>query len=202
MIFRPLTLEGVHVIEPERLEDSRGWFARTFCVDDFAAHGLVTEFAQCSASRNPMRGTLRGLHFQASPRSETKLIRCVRGAAFDVVVDIRLESDTYGQWAAVELSEQNGRSIYVPEGCAHGFQTLCDDTELFYQISVPYEPALARGVRWDDPDIGIDWPLSRPNLSDRDRSLPGLAEVTAGLAAATNITGQSDRRSGAWWPAS
>ena len=202
MIFRPLALEGVYVIEPERLEDSRGWFARTFCSDDFAALGLVTRFAQCSASRNPTRGTLRGLHFQAHPRSEAKLIRCVRGAAFDVIVDIRPESETYGQWEAVELSEQNGRSIYVPEGCAHGFQTLCDDTELFYQISVPYEPALARGVRWDDPEIGIDWPLSRPNLSDRDRALPRLAEVTAGLAAVTTITGQSGNRSGAWWPAS
>ncbi len=146
MIFHPLELEGVFAIDSQKLGDSRGWFARTYCAEEFAKLGMTTGFAQCNASRNALRGTLRGLHFQAAPHPEAKLIRCVRGAAFDVVVDIRQTSASYGQWVSVEISELNGRSIYVPEGCAHGFQTLTDDTELFYQISVPYRADLARGI--------------------------------------------------------
>ncbi|MFT5438175.1 MAG: dTDP-4-dehydrorhamnose 3,5-epimerase [Alphaproteobacteria bacterium] len=193
MIFRPLELDGIYVIEPENREDSRGSFARTFCAEAFATLGLATNFVQCSASRNAVRGTLRGLHFQAIPHPEAKLVRCVRGAAFDVVVDIRPSSTSYGQWISVELSEKNGRQIYVPEGCAHGFQTLCDDTELFYQISVPYRTELARGIRWDDPHIGIDWPVAGPELSDRDRNFPGLNEITTELV---SVTGSAENRPG------
>lgn len=177
MIFRPLDIEGAYAIEPARREDARGWFARTYCAEDFAARGLAVTFPQCSASYNARRGTLRGLHFQATPHPEAKLIRCVRGAVFDVAVDIRPGSGTFGKWTSVEMSETSGTMIYIPVGCAHGFQTLRDDTELFYQISVPYRAELAGGIRWDDPDLAIGWPIDRPVMSDRDRTLPVLAEI-------------------------
>jgi dTDP-4-dehydrorhamnose 3,5-epimerase len=179
MNFRPTKLDGVWIIDPERSSDDRGWFARTFCTEAFAARGLPTAFAQCSASFNARRGTLRGLHWQVAPYAEAKLIRCPRGHVFDVVVDMRPESGTFGRWIAAELSDENGRMIFIPEGCAHGFQSLVDNSELSYQITAPYRPALARGVRWDDPRIGVDWPIRNPILSPRDRALPLLEQLGA-----------------------
>lgn len=166
-------LAGVWIVEMERHADDRGWFARTWCADEFAQHGLNPHLAQCSASFNHRRGTLRGMHYQAAPHPEAKLVRCVRGAMFDVALDLRPASPTFCQWVGVELTPENGRALYVPEGCAHGFQTLVDDTEVLYQISAPWEPAAARGVRWNDPAFGITWPLAAEAiLNERDRQLP------------------------------
>lgn len=187
MKFNATEINGVWIIEPDRQEDERGWFARTHCAEEFAARGLTADFAQCSTSFNRRRGTLRGLHYQAAGAAEAKLIRCVRGALFDVAVDLRAGSPTRGRWVAATLSAENGTQIHIPEGCAHGFQTLCDDTELFYQISVPYHPRRARGVRWDDPELAIPWPQERPILSDRDRALPSLAEALAAPAPAEKV---------------
>jgi dTDP-4-dehydrorhamnose 3,5-epimerase len=181
MIFKPLPLDGAFLIEPESVEDERGFFARTFAADEFLAHGLSAAIAQCSVSCNRRRGTLRGLHFQAEPHGEVKHVRCTRGAAFDVIVDLRRESPTFRRWASVELSADSRTGLYIPHGFAHGFQTLVDDTELFYQISTPYAPAAARGIRWDDPQLGIAWPVAeRRVISARDLALPTLADLEAG----------------------
>lgn len=177
MTFTETKLKGVFIIEPERREDERGFFARAFCREEFRSHGLKTEFLQCSISYNKMKGTLRGMHYQASPHEEAKLVRCTRGAIYDVALDLRPGSATLRQWAATGLSADNRRMFYVPEGCAHGFQTLEDDTEIFYQISTPFHPESSRGVRWNDPAFAIDWPLPNPILSVRDSGLP---EVSAG----------------------
>jgi dTDP-4-dehydrorhamnose 3,5-epimerase len=168
--FLPTPLAGCHVVDLECLEDERGFFARSFCQDEFRKHGLQPEIAQCNVSWNRRRGTLRGLHFQAAPHEEAKVVRCTRGAIWDVVVDLREGSATRLRWHAVELSAENRRALYVPEGFAHGFQTLADDSEVLYQMSESYYPELARGVRWDDPRLGIKWPLPDPILSARDRS--------------------------------
>jgi dTDP-4-dehydrorhamnose 3,5-epimerase len=178
MIFSPLDLEGAYAIDVERQSDTRGYFARTYCATKFAALGLNTEWAQCGASFNRHKGTVRGLHYQAAPFSEIKLIRCTRGAVFDVVVDIRPRSATFGHWQGLELSAENARLVYVPEGFAHGFQTLTDDAELFYQISTPYRPEASAGIRFDDPALGIRWPLPVSCLSERDARLP-LLETAA-----------------------
>ena len=160
------------MVAPERAEDHRGFFARTWCAEEFAAHGLVDHWAQCSVSFNIRRGTLRGLHYQRAPQAEVKLVRCTAGALYDVVVDLRPSSSTYLKHVAVELSASNRLMVYVPEGCAHGFQTLQDGSEVFYQISVPYSKEHAAGVRWDDPAFGISWPYPDPIMSDRDRDYP------------------------------
>jgi dTDP-4-dehydrorhamnose 3,5-epimerase len=170
MRFTELAAPGVFVVEQERHADSRGFFARTFCRDEFAAHGLAGDFVQCNTSFNERRGTLRGMHLQRPPHEEIKLVRCTRGAILDVVVDLRPEAPTFRQWVAVELTEDNGRALYIPAGCAHGFQTLADGSEVFYQMAERYHPAAAAGVRWDDPAFGIDWPILPPILSDRDAS--------------------------------
>jgi dTDP-4-dehydrorhamnose 3,5-epimerase len=170
MIFQPTAIPGVWVIDIEPHYDDRGFFARSWCGRETAARGLNPASAQCSISYNHRRGTLRGLHYQAAPRAEAKWIRCTRGAVLDVAVDLRPQSPAYGKWFAVELTDESRRMMYVPEGVAHGFQTLKDDTELFYQISEYYVPELARGVRWNDPAFGISWPIPDPILSDRDRS--------------------------------
>ena len=167
MIYRYTQLPGVFLVEPERQRDRRGWFARTFCTDEFGDLGMATAFAQCSASFSAGRGTLRGLHYQAAPAEEAKLVRCVQGAVFDVAVDIRPDSPSFGRWVSAELSALNGHMLYIPQGFAHGFQTLTNNSELFYQISVPYRPELSAGIRWDDPDIAIDWPITDAILSDR-----------------------------------
>jgi len=159
----------VLVVELVRLEDERGFFARSFCQREFEAQGLNPRLAQCNVSFNHRRGTLRGLHFQAKPHEEAKLVRCTRGAIWDVAVDLREGSPTRLRWHAVELNAENRLGLYVPEGFAHGFQTLADDTEVLYQMSEFYHPELARGVRWDDPNLGIRWPLPDPILSERDR---------------------------------
>lgn len=179
MIYHYTKLPGVFLIEPERHCDRRGWFARTFSTDEFADLGLATSFAQCSASFNAERGTLRGLHYQAAPAEEAKLVRCVQGAIFDVAVDIRPESPTFRRWISVELTATNGHMLYVPEGYAHGFQTLVNNSEVFYQISIPYCRDLSFGLRWDDPELDIDWPVTGAIMSDRDRMLPFLAETAA-----------------------
>lgn len=180
MIYHYTPISGVFLIDTERHEDSRGWFLRTFCAEEFSDMGMVTNFAQCSTSYNEMRGTLRGLHYQAVPYSEAKLVRCVRGAIFDVVVDIRPESATFGQWIAAELTDMDGSMLYIPEGCAHGFQTLAPNTEIFYQISAPYQAEHSNGIRWNDPSLAIDWPLPNPIISERDSELPILANNANG----------------------
>lgn len=168
MKFTPTKIAGVWLVEPERHEDERGWFARTWCAEEFRAHGLVTEFTQCSASFNRRAGTLRGMHWQAAPHGEAKLVRCTRGAMFDVALDLRPDSATFRQWFAAALTAENGRALFIPEGCAHGFQTLAEETEVFYQITGAYRPESSRGARWNDPAFGIVWPLAGAILSARD----------------------------------
>ncbi len=180
MIFHETALPGAWVIEPERFADERGFFARTFCREELAAHGLESEVAQCSVSYNRRRGTLRGMHYQAAPGEEAKLVRCTRGAVFDAVVDLRPGSSTLGRWAAVELSAENRLALYVPPGLGHGFETLVDDCEVFYQMSVPYAPGLARGFAHDDPTVAIPWPLPVAVISERDRALPPFADRERG----------------------
>jgi dTDP-4-dehydrorhamnose 3,5-epimerase len=183
MIFRETGLEDAWLIEPERITDARGFFARTWCIDEFNAHGIDIDFVQCSTSFNERRSTLRGIHFQGEPHNEAKLIRCTRGRVYDVMVDLRPDSDTYGAWRAYELSGDNGRLVYLPPGFGHGFQTLEDRTELAYHISEFYQPDLSFGISWDDPDLGISWPdTESPIMSARDRNLPGLASCSADLS--------------------
>lgn len=169
MIFTETKLAGAYIIEPERFTDERGFFARAFDQEAFAARGLNTAIVQCNISYNRLRGTLRGMHFQAAPHAETKLIRCTAGAIYDVIVDLRPNSTTFCQWISVELSADNRRLLYVPEGFAHGLQTLADDTEVFYQMGAPYVAEAARGVRYNDPAFGIEWPLPVTAIADRDR---------------------------------
>lgn len=176
MIFRELPLAGAFVLEPERVEDERGFFARAFCREEFTAHGLDPTVTQCSLSFNRRRGTLRGMHYQAAPAEEAKLVRCVRGAIHDVIVDVRPASPTLGRHAAARLDADNRLALYVPQGFAHGFQTLEDDTELYYQMSADHSPEHARGFRHDDPELGIAWPLPVSVISERDRTLPRFAE--------------------------
>jgi dTDP-4-dehydrorhamnose 3,5-epimerase len=174
MQFEPLRLAGAYRISLQPHTDERGFFARRFCAAEFAVRGLQTDFVQRSLSFNARRGTLRGLHFQGAPHGETKLVRCTRGAAFDVIVDIRQDSATFGQWHAERITAENRLILYIPEGFAHGFQTLEDDTELDYEIFPKYVPEAAAGIRWDDPDVAIGWPIAEVTLSDRDRQLPLL----------------------------
>jgi dTDP-4-dehydrorhamnose 3,5-epimerase len=155
----------------EPIEDDRGHFARTWCAEEFAAHGIVAQPAQCSVSFNCRRGTLRGMHYQAAPHAEAKLVRCSRGAIYDVLLDLRPDSPTYCQWLGLTLTAADGHMVWLPEGLAHGFQTLVDEAEIFYQISTPYHPESARGVRWNDPAFGIEWPMERPILSARDAGI-------------------------------
>jgi dTDP-4-dehydrorhamnose 3,5-epimerase len=165
-------LPGVHLIYLERIEDERGSFARSFCQREFAEHGLEPVVAQCNISHNRLAGTLRGLHYQLSPAAEAKLVRCTRGAIFDVAVDLRPSSPFFGHWYGADLSAANDTMLYIPKGFGHGFQTLVDDTEIAYQMSEFYVPGLAGGVCYDDPAIGILWPLPVSVISDRDRQQP------------------------------
>ena len=175
MIFIETRLQGAFIVHPEKLEDDRGFFARTWCQLEFAKHGLNARVAQCSFSFNQRRGTLRGMHYQVVPFEEAKLVQCTQGAIYDVILDLRPDSPTFTQWVAVELTSQNRQMIYVPEGCAHGFQTLEDNTEVFYQISEFYAPEYARGVRWNDPAFAIEWPEDQRTLSDRDKNYPNFS---------------------------
>ena len=177
MRFEPLPISGAFRIDIEPISDERGFFARTFAAEEFQARGLKTDFVQRSLSFNAKKGTLRGLHWQAPPDEETKLVRCIRGAIFDVLVDIRRGSPTFGRWHGLELSAENHAAAYVPAGCAHGFQTLVDGSEVVYEITPAYVAAGARGVRFDDPALAIAWPLAEMTISARDRSLPSFAEA-------------------------
>jgi dTDP-4-dehydrorhamnose 3,5-epimerase len=169
VIFTETALPGAWIVDVERLEDSRGFFARTWCEREFAERGLNPRLAQCNVSFNKRRGTLRGLHYQAAPHREAKLIRCTRGAIHDVILDLRPDSPTFKRHVAVVLDAESRRMLYVPEGLAHGFQTLEDDTEVFYQMSAFYAPDHARGVRWNDPAFGIQWPEAERTISERDQ---------------------------------
>lgn len=177
MRFSPTSLPGVWLIDLELREDERGFLARTYCEQEFAAQGLNTRWPQCNLTLTKQRGTIRGLHYQAEPNPEVKLIRCAAGAVFDVLVDVRRSSSTFGQWLGIELTAQNRRMLYAPGGFAHGFQCLTNNCELFYQMSDFYAPELARGLRWNDPQVGIQWPLTNAVLSERDKALALLAEL-------------------------
>jgi dTDP-4-dehydrorhamnose 3,5-epimerase len=170
--FIETPLPGLRVIEIEPLIDDRGFFARSFCVRDFQAHGLEETVAQCNISFNEKAGTLRGLHFQALPHEEAKLVRCTCGAVYDVAVDMRPNSSMYLKWFAAELTSENRRMMFIPRGFAHGFQTLVDGSEVFYLMSEFYHPESARGLRWDDPTLGITWPIADRIISDKDRTYP------------------------------
>ena len=174
MIFTPLYLQGLVLIAPEPMADERGYFARTWCRREFEQHGLDAFTAQSSMSYNKKAGTLRGLHFQVAPHEETKLVSCSRGSVFDVVVDLRPESATFGRHSSVVLSAANHHTLYIPKGFAHGFQTLEDDTEVTYAISAFFEPGSAGGIRWDDPQLAIAWPLPVSAISSRDAELSPL----------------------------
>jgi dTDP-4-dehydrorhamnose 3,5-epimerase len=172
MIFTSATVDGAVIVDPEPHRDERGFFARTYCEREFAAHGLVTRYPQCNISYNLTRFTLRGLHYAAPPCLEHKLVCCTRGAICDVILDLRAGSPTCFQWYSIELTARNYRSLYIPAGLAHGFLTLEDDTEVFYQMGASYDPEAARTVRWDDPRFGVEWPHQPALMSDRDRSVP------------------------------
>lgn len=173
MIFKETHLKGAFIVEPERIEDTRGFFARAWCKNEFDTHGLNSRFVQCNISFNKNRGILRGMHYQATPHEEIKLVRCTKGTIYDAIVDLRQGSPTYLKWIGVELTEQNHKMLYVPEGFAHGYQTLSDNTEVFYQVSQFYSPESERGVRWDDPAFGIKWPeIDNLVISEKDKNWP------------------------------
>ena len=172
MIFTETKLKGAFILKLEKLADERGFFARTWCQREFKAHGLNPRLVQCSISYNKSKGTLRGIHYQTAPYEEAKLVRCTLGAIYDVIIDLRPKSPTFTKYVAEILTAQNHKMLYVPEGFAHGFLTLEDNTEVFYQISEFYSAEHAKGVRWNDPAFGIEWPLAPSTMSDRDRSCP------------------------------
>ena len=177
MIFHETRLPGVFEIHLEQKRDERGFFARSWCQQEFEAHGLNPNVVQCNVSFNRDKGTLRGMHYQAPPYAETKVVRCTRGSIYDVVIDIRPESSTYTQWVAVLLTADKRNMVYVPEGCAHGFLTLADESEVFYQMSEFYNAGSARGVRWNDPAFQIIWPDAVEGISDRDRTYPDFEQL-------------------------
>jgi dTDP-4-dehydrorhamnose 3,5-epimerase len=176
MIFEPI-LNGAYRVRLEPSVDERGFLARRFCAATFAELGLETDFVQRTVSFNTLRGTIRGLHFQAAPAMETKIVRCTRGAAFDVIVDLRAGSPSYARWHAEEISADNRTMLYVPKGFAHGFQSLVDGTEIDYEITPAYAPHAVRGVRFDDPELAIDWPIAERIVSRRDRELPFVSTI-------------------------
>lgn len=170
MLFYETKLKGAFIIDIEPHEDERGFFARSWCKDEFERHGLNARLVQCNISYNKRLGTLRGMHFQVKPFAEAKLVRCTRGAIYDVIIDLRPDSPTFKQWLNVELTEDNHSAIFIPEGIAHGFQTLRDNSEVFYQMSEFFHPECAKGVRWNDIAFGIHWPIASPIISQRDQS--------------------------------
>ena len=176
MKFLETCLKGAYILEVEPFTDERGFFARGFCVNEFKAYGLQTRIRQCNTSFNNEKGTLRGLHFQKSPYQEAKLVRCTKGRIFDVMVDIRPDSSTFLRWVGYELTDENYRSLFIPEGFAHGYQTLVDNTEVFYHVSEFYHPESSCELRWDDPDIGIEWPMQPQSISDKDGKAPFVSE--------------------------
>jgi dTDP-4-dehydrorhamnose 3,5-epimerase len=172
MRFTESALAGAYLIDLEPHVDERGFFARSFCEREFSAHGLPDRFPQCNLSRNRKRGTLRGMHFEAPPSTESKLVRCVSGAIYDAIVDLRPGSRTHMQWCAVELSAENGRALFIPAGFAHGFLTLADDTDVFYHMGDFFRPGSARGARWNEPRFGIAWPKDPSVIAERDANYP------------------------------
>jgi dTDP-4-dehydrorhamnose 3,5-epimerase len=188
MMFSETILAGAYTVDIDRHHDNRGYFARVFCADEFSAHGLKPTVAQGSVSFNAKRGTLRGMHFQYPPATETKFVRCTRGAVVDVIVDLRPESPTYLQHVAVNLSAANGRGLYVPERFAHGFVTLADDTELVYLISNYYTPGAEGGLRHDDPVLGLTWPVPIQVIAERDTRWKAYSEIQAELKTRMSIT--------------
>lgn len=187
MIFHKLKLEGAYRIDLEPREDERGFFARAWCQREFAEYGLETRIVQSNLSYNRHKGTLRGMHYQAPPYEEVKLVRCIRGSIFDVIIDLRPGSPTFKQWVGVELTATNRQMLYVPKGFAHGFQTLEDDTEVFYHVSEFYTPGAERGVRWNDPQFGIEWPaVEKRILSPKDQSWPDFVPERHGTGHATS----------------
>lgn len=174
MKFSEIFLQGAFIIDIEPVADERGLFARTWCKKEFHQKGLPDKFVQCNISVNYKKGTLRGMHFQKAPYGEAKLVRCTKGAIFDVIIDLRPESDTSFKWYAVELNENNRKTLFIPKGFAHGFQTLTDHTEVFYQMSEFYRPEYAGGVRWNDPIFGIDWPEDTRIISEKDQEYPDV----------------------------
>ncbi|WP_310422409.1 dTDP-4-dehydrorhamnose 3,5-epimerase [Chamaesiphon sp. VAR_48_metabat_135_sub] len=177
MKFTPTKIPGAYLIEIQPIADERGFFSRTFCTKEFSQHGLETNFHQCNVSFTSQRGTIRGMHYQVAPETETKLVRCTRGAIYDVILDLRPESSTFKQWVAAELTADNHQMFYIPPGCAHGLQTLVDDTEVFYQMSGVYNADSARGVRWNDPAFGIEMPLAVTIINQRDRDYPDFTLI-------------------------
>jgi dTDP-4-dehydrorhamnose 3,5-epimerase len=175
MILKETELGGCYLVDLDRHEDERGFFARTYDAAEFAARGLTSEVSQCSVSYNVDVGTLRGLHYQVEPWAEAKLVRCTRGRIFDVAVDLRPDSPTFAEWTGVELSDESGTGVFIPEGVAHGFLTLEKGSEVAYQISAPFHPEAFRGIRWDDPHLSIDWPAEPRRISERDANLPFLS---------------------------
>jgi len=176
MIFHETKIPGVFEIDVERHPDERGFFARTWCRNEFADNGLNPNLVQCNISFNKVRGTLRGMHYQKAPHAEAKLVRCTQGALYDVIIDLRKDSSTYTQWYGVELSAENRKALYVPEGFAHGFITLRDGTEVLYQMSEFFYDECAAGVRWDDPAFSIHWPVGVAVISERDKNYSGFAK--------------------------
>jgi len=173
MIFTETKLKGAYLIDIDKKEDDRGFFARTFCRREFEGRGLCYQFVQCNVSVNRQKGTLRGMHYQTPPYQETKLVSCIRGAIYDVIIDLRPNSPTYCEWLSAVLTEENGKIMYIPEGFAHGFQTLGADTAVFYQMSEFYDPDYSTGLRWDDPGIAIEWPYEENRIiSLKDQMLP------------------------------
>ena len=172
MLFTETDLPGAYLVDLQKLEDERGFFARSWCAREASALGIDPRIVQCNISFNNRKGTLRGMHLQLPPFAESKLVRVTRGALYDVIIDLRADSATFKQWLGIELTAENRRALFVPKGFAHGFQTLEDDTEIFYQMSEFYSPEHARGVRWDDPAFGIRWPLEVTEISPKDRVLP------------------------------
>ena len=175
MKFHETELKGAFIIEPEKRADDRGFFARSWCQKEFEQHGLVPRVVQANISNNKYKATLRGMHYQASPYEETKLVRCTRGAVYDVIIDVRPDSPTYRRWIGVELTASNYKMLYVPEGFAHGFQTLEDDTEVIYQVSQFYTPSAERGIRWNDPVFQIKWLTPVETISEKDANWPDFA---------------------------
>jgi len=177
MRFIETKLKGAFVIELDKFEDERGFLALSWSAKDFAAQGLDAHLVECTISRNRLKGTLRGMHFQGPPYAQPKLIRCTRGAVYDIALDLRRDSPTFKQWIGVELTETNHLALYIPAGFAHGYQTLIDESEVFYQMSEVYAPEYARGVRWDDPAFGIDWPpCEQRTIIERDRTYPDFID--------------------------
>lgn len=170
MIFKETSLKDAFIVDLNRLDDDRGFFARTYCYNEFKEHGMVPEMVQANMSTNKVKGTLRGMHYQIAPHEEAKLVRCVKGALYDVIIDLRINSLTYKKWIGVELTADNQRALFVPKGFAHGFITLVDDTTAFYMVSQFYMPGAESGIRWDDPSIGIEWPIEIKVISKKDSS--------------------------------